>query len=278
MTKYNKLTKDETEVIINKGTEAPFTGEYDDFFVEGFYHCRQCDNVLYSSENKFNSGCGWPSFDDELPGSIEKKIDADGRRIEILCAECGGHLGHLFKGEHLTDKNQRYCVNSLSIKFRESKTAYFAGGCFWGVEHLMQKKDGVNSVISGYMGGKTEEPTYEDVCSGKSGHLEVVKVIYNPTIISYEELTKLFFEIHDSTQRNGQGPDVGSQYLSAIFYATSEEKKSGEEIITLLKDKGINAVTQVLEVSKFWSAEEYHQDYYIKHNKEPYCHMYKKIF
>lgn len=278
MSEYYKLTKEERGIIINKGTEAPFTGEYDNFFIEGFYHCRQCDSVLYSSDNKFKSSCGWPSFDDELPGSIDQKLDSDGRRIEILCAKCGGHLGHLFKGENYTEKNQRYCVNSLSIRFKESATAYFAGGCFWGVEHLMQKKDGVYSVISGYMGGTINKPTYEEVCTGKSGHLEVVQVIYNPSVITYEELTKFFFEIHDPTQSNGQGPDIGEQYLSAIFYTTEIEKEIVKGIITLLTEKGFDVVTKVLEVSKFWSAEEYHQDYYIKHRKEPYCHMYKKIF
>lgn len=277
-TKYNKLTEEEKRVIINKGTEAPFSGEYDDFFVQGFYHCRQCDSKLYSSDDKFNSGCGWPSFDDELPGSITQKMDADGRRTEILCANCGGHLGHLFKGENLTEKNSRYCVNSLSIRFRESSTAYYAGGCFWGVEHLLQKKEGVESVESGYMGGDVNNPTYEEVCTGNSGHLEVVKVIYNPSEITYEELTKFFFEIHDPTQENGQGPDIGNQYRSAIFYSNNKEKETIIKIIEILKEKGYNVVTSTLPVQKFWSAEEYHQDYYEKNHKEPYCHMYKRKF
>jgi peptide-methionine (R)-S-oxide reductase len=113
----NKLTDEEKEVIINKRTEAPFTGEYDDFFKEGIYVCRQCNNPLFDSKAKFEAGCGWPAFDDCFPGSLEEVPDADGSRTEIICANCKGHLGHVFKGEGFTPKDTRHCVNSLSIKF-----------------------------------------------------------------------------------------------------------------------------------------------------------------
>ena len=114
---YNHLSAEEERVIVNKGTERAFTGEYDKLFSPGTFICRRCNNPLYSAEAKFNSGCGWPSFDEEFPNSVERYVDADGRRIEILCARCHAHLGHVFEGEGLTEKDTRHCVNSLSIRF-----------------------------------------------------------------------------------------------------------------------------------------------------------------
>jgi len=158
------------------------------------------------------------------------------------------------------------------------KQAYFAAGCFWGVEYHFEKLKGVNSAISGYMGGHMANPDYRSVCSGTTGHLEVVKIEYDSSIVSYEELLKLFFEIHDFTQTNGQGPDIGSQYLSAIYYEDESEKEMIENIIKELTNKGFKVATSVYEMVPFYEAEDYHQDYYERHQKVPYCHSYRKIF
>lgn len=274
-----ELTPEEKRVIIDKGTEHPFTGKYTNNKVQGVYTCKQCGSPLYRSEDKFNSECGWPSFDDEIAGAIKRVPDKDGRRTEIICAHCGGHLGHVFIGERFTNKNVRHCVNSISMEFIPStKEAFFAGGCFWGVEHLLQQQKGVLSVESGYMGGKVKNPSYDEVSTGKTGHAETVRVIYDPSQIDYTTLVKLFFEIHDPTQENHQGPDFGNQYRSEIFFSTPEEKTIIHKLIKELKVKGYNVVTQVTTASKFYPAETYHQDYYLKTGKQPYCHKYTKRF
>ena len=279
----NKLSPEEERVIIHKGTEAPFSGKYNDFFDKGTYQCKQCNAPLYSSNDKFESSCGWPSFDDEIKGAVKRVRDADGSRTEILCANCGGHLGHVFEGEGLTDKNIRHCVNSVTMLFvpdKESELAkaYFAGGCFWGVEHLFEQKEGVVSAVSGYMGGTVDNPTYGEVLQKNTGHLEAVEVTYNPSKVNYEDLAQHFFEIHDPTQVDGQGPDIGEQYLSAIFSSDENEKNIAHKLIEILNGKGYKIATKVLPSTPFWKAEEYHQNYYDKNKQKPYCHVYEKKF
>ena len=158
------------------------------------------------------------------------------------------------------------------------KKAYLAAGCFWGVEYHFAKLSGVISAVSGYMGGNMPNPSYEMACTGFSGHLEVVEVSYDENIVSYESILKLFFEIHNFTQTNGQGPDIGPQYLSAIFYANEDEKETCEKVIKVLEDKGFKVATSLYEMVPFYEAEDYHQDYYERHQKVPYCHSYRKIF
>lgn len=277
----NRLNAKEAQVILDKGTEWAFTGAYTDTTSEGTYYCRQCDSPLYVSQDKFHSGCGWPSFDDELPDAVDTYPDADGQRTEIVCATCKGHLGHVFYGERFTEKNTRHCVNSISMVFREEPPkakATFAGGCFWGVEYLFETLDGVYEATSGYTGGTAEHPTYTDVLTHKTGHLEAVEVVYNPSIISYEKLARYFFEIHDPTQVGGQGPDIGNQYLSAVFYRSRHEYDVTLKLIGLLEEKGYAIATQVRPAAIFWPAEEYHQDYYEHKGTLPYCHAYTKRF
>ena len=282
--KYNQLTDVEKNIIINKGTEAPFTGLYNSFYEKGTYICKRCNTPLYKSQDKFNSNCGWPSFDDEIKGAVKRLPDADGRRTEILCNNCGAHLGHVFIGEGFTDKNTRHCVNSISLNFIPfeteilTETAIFAGGCFWGVEYYFNNVKGVNSTEVGYIGGDKDNPTYEEVCAGTTGHIEAIKVVFDPRIVKYEELCKLFFEIHDPGQLNRQGPDIGEQYKSAIFYTSNVQKEISIKLINILKEKGYSVVTELIEASKFWPAENYHQDYYDKKGDRPYCHFYKKKF
>lgn len=267
------LTSAERRVIIDKGTEAPFTGQYTDTFDPGTYSCKQCGAALYRSNDKFESSCGWASFDDEIEGAIQRIPDKDGRRTEIVCAKCGGHLGHVFKGEKYTPKDTRHCVNSLSLDFAPAtETAIFAGGCFWGVEHLMQQQSGVLSVESGYIGGSVANPTYEQVCSKTTGHAEAVRISFDPSKVSYRTLAKLFFEIHDPTQSDGQGPDLGPQYRSEVFFTSDEQRDIAEGLICELRNKGYQVVTRVTRASEFYLAEGYHQDYYVKHGRSPYCH------
>lgn len=280
-----KLTPEEEHVIIHKGTERPFSGKYENFNEKGTYVCKQCGAALYRSDDKFDAECGWPSFDDEIPGAVKRVPDADGMRTEIRCAACGGHLGHVFTGEQFTAKNTRHCVNSISLDFvpagkdaEKTETAIFAGGCFWGVEYYLQKEKGVKTVVSGYIGGHKENPTYQEVCSGKTGHYEAVLVTYDPAVTNFEKLTRLFFEIHDPTQWNHQGPDFGEQYRSAIFYHDEQQKAVTEKLISELKGKGYKVVTEVKKAGKFWVAEDYHQDYYEHKGTLPYCHGYVKRF
>ncbi|MEM2941474.1 MAG: peptide-methionine (S)-S-oxide reductase MsrA [Thermoproteota archaeon] len=158
------------------------------------------------------------------------------------------------------------------------EVAYFAGGCFWGVEYFFKRAKGVVSTKVGYMGGHKEKPTYEEVCSGTTGYLETVEVVYDSEKTSFKELAKLFFEIHDPTQVNRQGPDIGEQYQSAIFYVNEEQKRIAQELISILEEKGYRVTTQLKKAGIFWVAEEHHQNYYEKTGGKPYCHFYTKRF
>ena len=277
-----KLSDFEKWVIEEKGTEPPGSGLYNHHDAKGYYHCKKCEAPLYKSEHKFPSSCGWPSFDDEIEGAVQRVADKDGVRTEIVCQNCGAHLGHVFQGERLTSKNLRHCVNSVSMVFKaaenEAARAVFASGCFWGTEYYLSRADGVISTRVGYLGGHKENPTYEEVCKGTTGHVEGVEVTYDKSKTSYKELAKIFFETHDFSQKGGQGPDIGPQYLSQIFPENGAEEAVVRELIGELREKGYEVATTVEAPATFWGAEGYHQNYYENMGKAPYCHKYTQIF
>lgn len=282
--KLKTVTPEVYRILHEQDTELAHTGFYNLFEGDGTYLCRQCGHALFRSNQKFISSCGWPSFDDEIEGRIKRLPDPDGRRTEIRCNRCDGHLGHVFHGENHTTKNLRHCVNSASIDFvpdttvEDTQEAIFAGGCFWGIEHLLSNLDGVLFTEVGYSGGHLEYPSYEAVCNGDTGHLEAIRVIYNPSILSYEQLTQYFLEIHDPAQTNGQGPDIGPQYLSAIFYYDDTQKQIAEKLLQQLDKTGLKTATKRLPATVFWPAEAHHQQYYKKTGGTPYCHIHTKRF
>lgn len=280
---YGSLSPEESAVINDKGTERPFTGKYEKTFDRGVYACRKCGAPLYRSDDKFAATCGWPAFDQEIGNSVKRLPDADGKRTEIQCRYCGAHLGHVFMGEGYTERDTRHCVNSISMVLEPQEggrlqRAVFAGGCFWGVEELMRHCPGVLSVVSGYTGGKIANPLYLWVKTGRTGHAEAVEIVFDSTKTDFETLCKYFLEIHDPTQKDRQGPDLGNQYRSAIFYLDKSQKEITEKLLDILKKKGYNVVTQLVPFQRFWPAEDYHQDYYEKKGTAPYCHRYTKRF
>lgn len=281
---YNPLTPEEERVIIHKGTEPPFSGKYLDNKAPGTYACKRCGAHLFRSDDKFNSYTGWPSFDDSFPEAVKRVPDADGMRTEIVCSVCGAHLGHVFLDEGFTPKNTRHCVNSISLTFipsdtpRKTETAIFAAGCFWGVEYRFQQVKGVESVTSGYTGGEMENPSYQDVSSGTTGHAEAVKVVFDPEQVSYEALVKMFFELHDFTQVNRQGPDIGEQYRTEIFYFNQAQKEMAQKYIDILIDRGFEVATKLTPAQQFWVAEPYHQNYYQKRKITPRCLLPQELF
>lgn len=257
MKRYRNLSKKEAAIIEDKHTEPPGTGEFDEFNRAGIFVCKKCDAPLYLSQDKFASGCGWPSFDQEIPGAVTRKADQDGRRTEIICSRCQGHLGHVFLGESLTPKNTRHCVNSLSLSFvpafneEGEERVLFAGGCFWGVEAAFEKVKGVIGTRPGYLGGEVAFPTYKEVCTGTTGHVEGVEVVYDPEEVSYEELLKVFLRVYDVR-------DMGPQYQAAVFYLTEGQKKMAARHI-----EGLSI--ELRPATTFYPAEKEHCHYYANH-------------
>lgn len=284
-----QLSPDQYYLLRQKGTEMPFTGKLLLNKEKGVYKCGACGNELFTDEMKFDSECGWPSFDKEIAGGKIKTVEDNSlgmHRTEINCARCGSHLGHLFD-DGPTKTGLRYCVNSLSLEFVSAKseqknitntvdTITLGGGCYWCVEAVYQQLDGVIKTESGFSGGHVANPSYKDVCAGTTGHAEVVQITYDNSKTSLEEILKVFFSVHDPTTLNRQGDDVGTQYRSVIFYRNPRQQQQAKDVIQALDKAHIYdnpVVTKEMKFDHFYKAPDDHQNYYNQNKQQPYCRL-----
>ncbi len=285
-----RLTPEQFRIMRTQGTEAAFCGGLLKNKEAGVYACAACALPLFASGAKFESGTGWPSFFQPVASEniIEKPDFSHGMvRTEINCKRCDSHLGHLFPdGPQPT--GLRYCLNSESLQFfaepdlakhaetvptLETAEVVIAGGCFWCVEAVFEEIDGVLEAESGYSGGDAKTANYEAVCTGKTGHAEAVRLVYDPKRISLEQLLDAHFATHDPTTLNRQGHDVGTQYRSTVFYKNEDEKKTTEAVIAKLTaaNKFSDPIVTTLEpLKEFYPAEIYHQNFVCRNPTQGY--------
>lgn len=277
------LTPEQVRVTQTGATEAAFSGCFTGQVKPGIYVSVVGGLPLFRSSAKFPSDSGWAGFSEPFdPEHIEEHVDRSQEtlRVEVRDARSGAHLGHVFD-DGPPPSGKRYCINSAALAFIpqgkplplesrpvESQTACFAGGCFWGVEHRFAQVPGVIDAVSGYQGGDVANPGYMQVRSGKTGHAETVKVVFDPATVTYRELLEVLFDLHDPTTSNRQGSDVGTQYRSVIFALSDDQAQAARDFIRKLEHSGEYGerpiVTAVEDAPPFYPAEEYHQDYYDK--------------
>jgi peptide methionine sulfoxide reductase msrA/msrB len=274
----NELSPEAYYVLREQGTERAFSSEMCSVFEPGLYECAGCHTLLFDSNEKFESGSGWPSFVQPYrPNAVAyHKDESHGMvRIEATCNTCGGHLGHVFP-DGPDPSGLRYCINAAAMvkAARVEDKATFGGGCFWCTEAIFQNVEGVIRIESGYSAGQVRNPTYREVCTGTTGHAEVVQITYNPAKISYSDLLRLHLLSHDPTTLNQQGADRGTQYRSIILTHNDQQASEAKAVIEEMQptfDQKI--VTEVAEFDAFYKAEIEHQNYFNDHPDAGYCQV-----